>query len=153
MSSGWNNNDKVSSVANNLFATQSAGFGHDANDRLASVCKSGDNQSFVLDAVGNRTAHSRAGSSWSYAPQTSANRLASASGSTSRSFIYDGGASGEMLLEYSANPTNFVWLDGELVGIGCLSADIKACLSLWPSCSCPRGERTRLAAWADRAAS
>jgi RHS repeat-associated protein len=161
----------LASISDNLFTVQSASFGYDANDRLGSVTKSGDNQGFTLDKVGNRTAHSRAASSWSLALSPSSNRVASAG---SRAFGYDAagnlatdsqgaknfyydtfnrlvgvysngvnvgeyrsnalnqrvyksaasgatqyvyGPGGELLHEQSANPTSYVWLGGQLLGI------------------------------------
>jgi RHS repeat-associated protein len=89
LSLGWNTTNTIASITDAVFAAQTSTFGYDANDRLGSVTKSDDNQGFTLDAVGNRTAHSRAGSSWNYTLASNANRLASASGSSSRSFGYD----------------------------------------------------------------
>ena len=86
---GWNNTDTLASIIDNVVGTQSSSFGYDANDRLSSVTKSGDNQGFTLDKVGNRTAHNRAAGSWSLALASNANRVASIGGSSARSFGYD----------------------------------------------------------------
>ncbi len=86
---GWNNTDQLTSITDHVFAAQTSSFGYDANDRLASVAKSGDGQGFTFDKVGNRTAHTRAGGSWSLGLSANANRLASISGSSARSFGYD----------------------------------------------------------------
>jgi RHS repeat-associated protein len=86
---GWNTTDTIASISDGLYGSLSSSFGYDANDRLASVSKSGDNQAFTLDRVGNRTAHSRAGASWNYGLAAGANRIVSASGSSARSFGYD----------------------------------------------------------------
>jgi RHS repeat-associated protein len=174
VSFGWNNTNTIASMTDGVFAAQTSSFGYDANDRLASVTKSGDNQGFTLDKVGNRTAHSRAGASWSLALDASTNRVAGLSGSSARSFGYDaagnlsndslggksygydtfnrlaafyvngaltgdyrsnalnqrayksasGGAThyvygpgGELLHEQGANPTSYVWLGGQMLGL------------------------------------
>jgi RHS repeat-associated protein len=83
---GWNNTNTLASVTDNLLTAQSSSFGYDANDRLGSVTKSGDNQGFTLDKVGNRTAHTRAASSWSLALSPTSNRVASVG---SRAFGHD----------------------------------------------------------------
>ena len=86
---GWSTVDTVWSVTDNAFGLQSATLRYDPNDRLQTVTRSGDNQWFGFDAAGNRTGHTRGPSSLIYLPEPTANRLASASGSASRSFGYD----------------------------------------------------------------
>ena len=83
---GWNNTNTLASITDGVVAAQSSSFGYDANDRLSGVTKSGDNQGFTLDKVGNRTAHSRAASSWSLGLSASSNRVLSVG---SRAFGYD----------------------------------------------------------------
>jgi RHS repeat-associated protein len=174
VSFGWNNTNTIASITDGAFGTQSSSFGYDANDRLASVTKSGDNQGFTLDKVGNRTAHIRASASWTLAFDAGTNRVAGLSGSSARSFGYDAagnlssdsgsaknfyydtfnrlsgvysnglnvgeyrsnalnqraykstssgathyvyGAGGELLHEQGVNPTSYVWLGGQLLGI------------------------------------
>ena len=53
LSFAWNNTDTVAALTDNQYTTQSASFGYDAVDRLSSVTKSGDNQGFTLDRMGN----------------------------------------------------------------------------------------------------
>jgi YD repeat-containing protein len=58
--------------------------------RLSSVNRSGDDQSFGWDKVGNRTAQTRAGAGYSYTLASNSNRLATWSGGgLSRTFGYD----------------------------------------------------------------
>jgi RHS repeat-associated protein len=86
---GWNNTNTLASITDSAVTAQSSSFGYDANDRLSGVTKSGDNQSFTLDKVGNRTAHSRAAGTWTLTLAPTSNRVASISGSNARSFGYD----------------------------------------------------------------
>ena len=101
LSYGWNTTNTMASLSDALFTTQSASFGYDANDRLGNVTKNGDNQGFTLDKVGNRTAQTRAASSWSFAMSPTANRVASDSGA--RSFSYD--AVGNLSSDSQGNKT------------------------------------------------
>jgi RHS repeat-associated protein len=126
LSYGYNLTDTVQSITNHNIGSETSSFGYDANDRLKTVTKnSGDNQGFDWDAVGNRTAHSRAGQSWSYTLQPTANRLQSASGSSTRNWDYS--AAGDGLLGadslgaktygYDAfNRLGAVYVSGGLVG-------------------------------------
>lgn len=126
LSIGYSNTDTISSITDNINTTWSASFGYDAADRLASVSKSGDNQGFSWDTVGNRTAQSRAGVGYGVAVDGASNRLTSwSSGSLSRSFGYD--AAGNLKTESrsdgsrSYNYDSFnrlaeVWSNGALVG-------------------------------------
>jgi YD repeat-containing protein len=123
LSYGWNNTDTLSSITDGVVGTQSSSFGYDANDRLSAVTKSGDNQGFALDKVGNRTAHPRAAGSWSLAIAPTSNRVASISGSSARSFGYDaiGNLSTDSLgaksFGYDAfNRTSALYLNGVLTG-------------------------------------
>ncbi|MBK9132776.1 MAG: RHS repeat protein [Betaproteobacteria bacterium] len=81
--------DTLQTITDNGFTANSSSFTYDPVDRLKTVTRSGDNQVFSWDAVGNRTAHTRAASNWTLTPASNANRLASISGSTSRGFGYD----------------------------------------------------------------
>jgi YD repeat-containing protein len=72
-------------------------FGYDAADRLTSVSRSGDAQSYSWDTVGNRTGHTRQGASAGYTMSGSSNRLASVGGTQWRNFGY--GASGSVTSE------------------------------------------------------
>jgi RHS repeat-associated protein len=120
---GWNNINTLASITDGVVGTQSSSFGYDANDRLSAVTKSGDNQGFTLDKVGNRTAHSRAAGSWSLAIAPATNRVAGISGSSARSFGYD--AVGNLSTDsvgakssgYDAfNRTSALYLNGALAG-------------------------------------
>ena len=86
---GWSNVDNITSINDAVYSSLSSTLGYDANDRLQTVTRSGDNQSFTLDKAGNRTAHVRSSSSLTYTLDPNANRLFTASGSASRTFGYD----------------------------------------------------------------
>lgn len=81
--------DTLQAITDHVVASNSSSFTYDPVDRLKTVTRSGDNQVFGWDTVGNRTAHTRAASSWTLTPATHSNRIAGISGSTSRSFGYD----------------------------------------------------------------
>ncbi len=85
----WNNTNTIAWISDGVLPFLNSSFSYDPNDRLTSVARSGDNQSFLLDKVGNRTAQTRNASSWSMAMAPTTNRLASISGSEARSFEYD----------------------------------------------------------------
>ncbi len=86
---GWNNTDTIASITDGVLPALSSSFDYDPNDRLIGVARSGDQQSFALDKVGNRTAHARNSGSWSLVMAPTSNRLASISGSDARVFGYD----------------------------------------------------------------
>ena len=101
------------------------GFAYDGADRLKSVTRSGDAQSFGWDKTGNRTSHNRAATANTYASSSMSNRLASISGSQPRSFGYDDNGklasdarSGSTLtFTYEGfNRLRWVWNNGTLVG-------------------------------------
>jgi RHS repeat-associated protein len=171
-----NNTDTLGSITDAVMPAQSSSFGYDPADRLNAVTKSGDNQGFVPDKVGNRTSHTRGSSSWSLTLASNANRITNVSGSSTRTLGFDavgnlstdmqgasgrtlsydafnrtsgyaiGGAAagtyasnalnqrayksssagvahyvygpgGELLYESGAQPTSYVWLSGQLLGI------------------------------------
>jgi RHS repeat-associated protein len=73
-----------------VYPTLNASFAYDAADRLTTVSRSGDAQTFGTDLVSNRTAQSRQGVSYSYAVDSQSNRLMSWSGAGQwRNFGYD----------------------------------------------------------------
>ena len=122
---GYFNVNTISSITDNVYSSQSASFGYDANDRLASVSRSGDAQGFTWDLVGNRTSQQRAGQSWSYAVTSQSNRVSSIGGSSSRSFGYDAvgnlasesGSNGSRGYGYDAfNRLGQFYLNGSLTG-------------------------------------
>lgn len=79
----------ISAITDSVYGSQSASFDYDANDRLAWVARSGDEQGFTYDGAGNRTSSSRAGANVSYTLDGVSNRLAGVGGGTPRSFGYD----------------------------------------------------------------
>jgi YD repeat-containing protein len=87
---GYNNADLINSLTDGVYSAMTSGFGYDAADRINSVTRSSDAQSFNWDSVGNRTSQSRQGTAYTFTPDTQSNRLASWSGGgKSRSFGYD----------------------------------------------------------------
>ncbi|MTV40202.1 DUF4329 domain-containing protein [Duganella radicis] len=83
------NADTVQSITDGIYSTQSETLLYDANERLSTVTRSGDNQSITWDAAGNPLTMSRAGVSSTVTVSPSSNRLVSVSGGISRSFTYD----------------------------------------------------------------
>jgi YD repeat-containing protein len=89
LSYGYHPTNTLASITDGIYPALNATLGYDANDRLASVSRSGDAQGFSWDTVGNRTAHTRAGASHTYAHSGQSNTISTISGSASRSFGYD----------------------------------------------------------------
>lgn len=86
----WNATDTISGVTDAVYPAHNAGYGYDANDRLSSVTRTGDDQAFSWDAVGNRTAHTRAGNGYSISLDNASNRLLAYHGAgLNRTFGYD----------------------------------------------------------------
>lgn len=86
----WYNTNTISSVTDGIYASHTSSYGYDANDRLQSVTRSGDNQSFGLDKAGNRTAHTRAAASFTISLDADSNQLVSYNGGgLNRTFHYD----------------------------------------------------------------
>ena len=76
-------------MTDSVGSSWNASYTYDLNDRLSSVTRSGDNQGFTWDTVGNRTHHTRATQSFALTRSPSANRVTAISGSSSRSLGYD----------------------------------------------------------------
>jgi len=113
--------DTIAGITDSIYTAQSEGLGYDANDRLATVGRSGDGQSFSWDTVGNRTSSQRAGTSLSYGQDPSNNQYVSIGGSSTRSFHYD--ASGNLTSDGARgygydnfNRLSQVTLNGGVVG-------------------------------------
>jgi RHS repeat-associated protein len=68
---------------------QTSTFVYDANDRLKSVSRTGDDQIFDPDSVGNRRTQTRGNLSYTFNLDPASGRLASVSGAMSRSYGYD----------------------------------------------------------------
>ncbi|HEX5683819.1 MAG TPA: RHS repeat-associated core domain-containing protein [Ideonella sp.] len=171
----WNATDTIRRVDDNIVSAYDAAYTYDASDRLQSVTRTGDSQSFELDEVGNRISHSRAGVTYGITFDTTSNQLVSYNGAVNRTFGYDANgnvnaetrsdgnrvygydglgrmtglwisgqlkgdyginalnqravkanpgsthfvqtAGGQLLAEYGAKSTAYVWLGGELLGI------------------------------------
>jgi len=125
LSYDYHETDTISAITDSLYPALNASFSYDANDRLSTVSRSGDAQSFTWDKVGNRTNHSRAGTNDSYALSATSNRVAAISGSQPRSFDYD--ASGSLISDARSDGTRTfgydafdrlakVYLNGQLIG-------------------------------------
>jgi RHS repeat-associated protein len=97
---GWDTTETIASITDNVYPALNAGFGYDSVDRLRTVSRSGDAQSFALDTVGNRTSTQRAGAGITFNRASNSNRLSSITGSVARSFIYD--AAGNLSSESGA---------------------------------------------------
>jgi RHS repeat-associated protein len=87
----YHNTGLVSSVTDQVYAATSAGYDYDAVDRLSSVKRSGDGQTFQSDDGANRTRHSREGQGdYAFAYEPNSNRLKEWRGAgQSRAFNYD----------------------------------------------------------------
>jgi uncharacterized protein RhaS with RHS repeats len=86
---GYTHTDTIASITDAVYPAQSSSFGYDPMDRLTSVSRTGDNQSFTPDQVGNRLAQVRAGVGYTYHRSSVSNRLDSISGGASRTYGYD----------------------------------------------------------------
>lgn len=93
----WNSNNTISQVADNIYPSLTTGLTYDPNDRVKTINRTGDAQSFNWDLTGNRLSADRAGDSASYSTPSTSNRLASVGGAQSRSFSYNavGNVAGE----------------------------------------------------------
>jgi RHS repeat-associated protein len=86
---GYYETDSISSIIDNNYPAQNSQFDYDSNDRLATVSRNSDAQTFGLDTVGNRISHVRGAASYAYTQDAASNRLASISGGIARTFGYD----------------------------------------------------------------
>lgn len=89
LSQSYDGASNLTTLLDNAYGSQSSGFLYDADQRLKNVTKSGDDQSFGVDAADNRTSHLRAGSSASYTLASTSNQLANVSGTYWRNLVYD----------------------------------------------------------------
>ncbi len=97
LSYGYYNTDTIQSITDAVYPSQTTGMGYDATDRLSWVNRSGDNQGFAWDTVGNRTSSSRAAAAYTYTRDTASNRITAVTGAASRGFGYD--AAGNLLTD------------------------------------------------------
>ncbi|MFZ5551238.1 MAG: RHS repeat-associated core domain-containing protein [Pseudomonadota bacterium] len=83
--------DTIASITDGVYgASHSSTLAYDAQDRLSTVTRSGANQSFTLDASGNRKTHTVGGVTYTYTTDTASNRLKTvAGGGTTQNFTYD----------------------------------------------------------------
>ncbi|MYM87750.1 hypothetical protein GTP91_11215 [Rugamonas sp. FT82W] len=95
---GYDNTDLQTTLTDGVYTNLNTTFGYDRADRLGTVARSGDAQSFSWDASGNRTGQVRQGVSYSYTVDSQSNRLTSWSGGgRTRNFGYD--AAGNLTVE------------------------------------------------------
>jgi RHS repeat-associated protein len=87
---GYNPTGTVQWMTDPVVHSMNSSYTYDPNDRLDTVTRSGDAQNFDWDPVGNRTAHSRAAQSLALTTDPDSNALVTISGSSTRSFGYDG---------------------------------------------------------------
>jgi RHS repeat-associated protein len=72
-----------------MYPAQSSSLIYDPSNRVDSIYRSGDDQSFYWDKLGNRLTSSRAGATSTYNLRTDSNRLDGVSGSQWRNFNYN----------------------------------------------------------------
>jgi RHS repeat-associated protein len=117
----------VGAVTDHVYLNLGAVYDYDPADRLGSVARSGDNQSFSWDRTGNPVSHSRDGEgSYSFTVDSRSNRLnAWSGGGKSRSFQYDavGNVASETRSDGSRsyayddfNRMNAAYINGTMVG-------------------------------------
>ena len=85
----WTNVDTIQSISDGILPQLSSSFSYDANERLVSVLRNGDNQAFQVDHAGNRVVHARAGQEFRFTLDPSANRPLSIVGPSNRVISYD----------------------------------------------------------------
>jgi RHS repeat-associated protein len=91
----WYNNTEQIAVfddhawAGRAWPVQTSSFGYDAQDRLSTVTRAGEDQAFSFDATGNRLTQVRRGAAANLSIDTASNRLLSVSGSDPRSYEHD----------------------------------------------------------------
>ena len=83
--------DTISKVTDQQYPNLTASYTYDLADRLATVTRTSDGQTFDWDQVGNRKTHTREGrGTYTFVSATNSNRLTSWSGAgQSRTFGYD----------------------------------------------------------------
>ena len=86
---GFNATNTIQRMNDDVVPSLSSSYTYDPNDRLSTVTRSGDNQNFSWDDVGNRTAHSRAGQSVIMTTNPNSNALFAVGGANNRSYGYD----------------------------------------------------------------
>lgn len=89
LSFGYNPTNTIQSMTDAVVPSLNASYTYDPNDRLGTVARSGDAQTFGWDQAGNRTAHTRPGQSLTLTADSNSNTLFTISGSSNRSFGYD----------------------------------------------------------------
>jgi RHS repeat-associated protein len=112
LSYAWKNTDTIDSITDGFYGSHTSSFTYDPNDRLQTVTRSGDNQSFGLDKVGNRISHVRGGTTYSIALDTDSNHLLSYNGGgLSRSLTHD--QNGNVYAEARSDGNRVYTYDGQ----------------------------------------
>jgi RHS repeat-associated protein len=101
----YNTTDTIASITDNLSASQSSSFTYDGASRLLSVTRSGANQSFTFDAVGNRKTHVWNSATDTYSPAATSNRLPTITGSRAKSFGFNSAGNITSKTGYNGNFT------------------------------------------------
>lgn len=83
------NGDTVGSITNAIYPAQTTAFTYDANERLKTVIRTGDDHAVQWDTAGNWTSSTRAGLSSTLTPGASSNRIDTISGAVARTYQYD----------------------------------------------------------------
>jgi RHS repeat-associated protein len=90
LSFSYHNTGTMASLTDALYPSLNASVGYDANDRLTSVSRSGDVQTFAWDKADNRSGHSRQGQAFTMTLDVNSHQIAAWSGGGQfRNFGYD----------------------------------------------------------------
>ncbi|TAH47107.1 MAG: hypothetical protein E6Q43_05805 [Dokdonella sp.] len=84
----WNNNNRMTSLTDALYPSQSQTFVYDDLGRLTSATSSSGNRAFTYDATGNRRTHTLNGVTTNYVTAIGSNRLMSLNGGNTRGYQY-----------------------------------------------------------------
>ena len=85
----YHSTNTIQQITDFAYGAATSGMTYNAHDRLTAVSRAGDDQSFGVDAMGNRTSLLRQGASQTYTLDSSSNRLQSVSGTEWRNFSHD----------------------------------------------------------------
>ena len=113
LSYGYNANDLIVSIGNNIDGFNSTAFGYDSLSRMTSHVNQGGTTTTAdtLDAIGNRTERTQTGvAARLYSYQSVGSQLTSISGAESRNFSYD--ATGDLIGETGSNGSRTYAYDG-----------------------------------------
>jgi RHS repeat-associated protein len=89
MSYGYHATGTIQQITDEVYGAATSSMSYNADDRLTAASRTGDDQSFGVDAMGNRTSHVRQGVSGTYTLESTSNRLQSINGAQWRNFGHD----------------------------------------------------------------